>query len=394
LGLPGKQFLCLPGFLKPIKDYCTTSLFVINMKINRSISYIHCIIFFAFLSNSVDAKPTNASVKIDTVYINEITTAPAIDGIGNDECWKKGEWYGMNHVWINYGEEIDSSDHYGRFKVVWSKKENLLYFLVETIDDVPVGGYIPGETASIYNYDIQEVFLDENRSKGPNNVTNHNTGKNIENAFAYHIYADFPKKDEVNKTPVVEDIPGPRNDHLPEFAIRGSGTFYTREFSLKVYDSTFDSDDPEFSRVQLEEGKIMGLSLAYCDNDENDGQRDNFFGSVWVPADKYNNHWLEADDFGPAKLISDFIPDKVSQTRNFHSSKIYPNPSSDYLMMNIKNRFRKISVVDILGKTVFCKTEIVYNKIAINISNLKNGLYFIQTTDIAGNKQNEKFVKN
>jgi hypothetical protein len=370
-----------------------TSLIDKIMRHLKISSFIQFVVFCNLLSNYVNAEPAKVSAKIDTIFINEISIAPVIDANGNDECWKNCEWYGMNNVWINYGENIDSLDHYGRFKVVWSKKENLLYFLVETTDDVSVGGYKAGKTADIYNFDIQEVFIDENRSKGPNNVTNPNTGKNIENAFAYHIYVDFPKKDEVNKTPVVEDIPGPRNDHLPEFAIRGSGTFYTREFSLKVYDSTFDSNDPEFSRVQLEEGKIMGLSLAYCDNDENDGQRDNFFGSVWVPADKYNNHWMEADDFGPAKLISDLVPDKISQTRYLPSSTIYPNPSSDYLFIDSKNSIMDFTIVDILGKPFLCETKIVNDKTAINISSLKNGLYFIQTTNITGHKQNKKFIK-
>ena len=52
----------------------------------------------------------------------------------------------------------------------------------------------------------------------------------------------------------------------------------------------------------------MGLSLAYCDNDdpdENPKKRDNFFGSVWVPETANNDHWKDADGYGTIMLISE-----------------------------------------------------------------------------------------
>jgi hypothetical protein len=55
----------------------------------------------------------------------------------------------------------------------------------------------------------------------------------------------------------------------------------------------------------LFDGKVMGLTLAYCDNDKpdvNPKTRDKFFGSVWVPAAAYNDHWMNADYFGIVKL--------------------------------------------------------------------------------------------
>ncbi len=340
----------------------------------------------------VRAEIKSTSAIIDTTYINEITAVPVIDGIGDDECWKNSNWYGINNVWINYGKKIDSLDYYGRYKVVWSKKENLLYFLVEIRDDYPVGGYISGKTAAIYNYDIIEVFLDENRSKGPNNVTNQLTGKNIENAFAYHIYADFPKDGEVNKIPVVEDVPGPRDDNFPEFAIKGANNFYTREFSVKVYDSTYTDINPESSRVQLQEGKTMGLSLAYCDNDENDGLRDNFFGSVWVPEANYNNHWLNADDYEPAKLVSLKTPLGISE--NFYNSalELYPNPVSDLMTIKAYNSIKQIAIFDITGKQIK-KLDCNSNSVVISTNSMPKGEYIIKAKDYTNLVTTEKFMK-
>lgn len=332
------------------------------------------------------------SAIIDTTFINEITTVPVIDGTGDDECWKNCKWYGINNVWINYGEKIDSLDCYGRYKVVWSKKENLLYFLVENTDDHPVGGYIKGKNIGSYNYDIIEVFLDENRSKGPNNVTDPVTGKNIENAFAYHIYIDFPNEGEVNKTPVVEDVPGPRDGNLPEFAIKGANDFYTREFSLKVYDSTYNDSNREPSRVQLKEGKIMGLSLAYCDNDKNDGQRDNFFGSVWVPKANYNNHWLSADDFGPARLVPLNIPQRISEKSYNSALELYPNPVSDLLTIKANNTIKQIAIFDITGKQII-KLDNNSNSVVISTNGMPGGEYILKAKDNKNEVTTVKFIK-
>jgi len=349
------------------------------------------LIFFTVPTN---AKTLKALEKVDTVFIHETATIPNIDGIGDDTCWKDQQWYGINNVWINYGEVIDPTDYYGRFKVVWSKKENLLYFLVEVTDDYAIGGYLSNPTYAIYNYDIIEVFIDENRSKGPNIVYGPG-GIVYQDAFAYHIYIDFPSVGEVNKTPIIEDVgPGPRNQNIPEFAIRGAENFYTREFSLKVYDSTFDASNPELSRAQLKGGKIMGLSLAYCDNENDDGQRDNFFGSVWVPADKYNSHWLEADDFGPAKLIASQTPNNITQSQYTKKPKLYPNPVSDYLTIESENSYKYVQIVDISGKIMNCEISFSENKTLIKTSNLKQGVYFVQMYNDTGRVFNNKIVKD
>jgi hypothetical protein len=46
----------------------------------------------------------------------------------------------------------------------------------------------------------------------------------------------------------------------------------------------------------------MGMSMAYCENDTPGTERDNFFGSVWVPEEAYNDHWMNADGFGTVRL--------------------------------------------------------------------------------------------
>jgi hypothetical protein len=61
----------------------------------------------------------------------------------------------------------------------------------------------------------------------------------------------------------------------------------------------------ENARPKLQAGKVMGLSVAYCDNDhpeKNPKVRDYMFGSVWEPSPG-NFHWMNADYFGTIQLV-------------------------------------------------------------------------------------------
>jgi hypothetical protein len=247
---------------------------------------------------------------------------PIIDGRCDDVCWRNIPWQPIAQGWIPYGAHVDSTDFFDRYKVTWSASTNLLYFLVEATDNVFVDGFITDKTAEVFNYDIIEVFIDENKSGGlhvfdAKDSTNLEWGSNAENAFSYHIYAPFPNEGKVTTEHFVGDIAGTSwsdarrvnyASHIPEFALRRTGTKAVWEFSLIVYNDTYNDtiSNNDAARSQLKAGKLMGLTLAYCDNDHPEKEpkvRDKFFGSVWVPAAAYNDHWKNADYFGTVKLI-------------------------------------------------------------------------------------------
>ncbi|HDQ46307.1 MAG TPA: T9SS type A sorting domain-containing protein [bacterium] len=337
----------------------------------------------------------------DTVRVENVLSAvPVVDGLDDDPCWRDVRWQPIDQVWIPYGTAVDSSDYWGRYKVVWSSETNLLYFLIQVHDDIAVGGFIPGITAESHHYDIVEVFIDEDNSGGLHvfdgtGATATQYGTNAENAFAHHIYADFPEDGGVTTVCYVDDIAGTgwhdrrpvfNTQHLPEFALRRQGDQYTREFSLKVYDDTYDPADMEASRVLLIQGKVMGLSVAVCDNDdlhEEPKSRDKFFGSVWVPAAKYNNHWIDASDFGTAKLEGPVssVPKEPQVIRT--GFRCYPNPSSGLLNLSMQNSFRgdvSIAVFDILGREVLreeaYKPETGFRS-SVRLNPLPRGVYFV-----------------
>jgi hypothetical protein len=359
-------------------------------------------LLIAFFYINAFANPTRRLEQDNPVIVPEVSSAPIFDGVGNDVCWQNVPWQTIDQVWIPYGDNVSSNDYSGRYKVTWSGTENVLYFLVEITDDVFVDGYVYGVTADVYNFDVVEVFIDEDKSGGLHvfdgtGSTGQQWGTNAENAFAYHIYADFPEEGQIATDFRVNDQDGTDWSniitpnyaaHFPHFALRKSQNTAVWEFSLIVYDDTYEEDNVDAARVQLEVGKKIGLSLAYCDNDdpdENPKVRDNFFGSVWVPAAAYNDHWMNADYFGTIELASG-NPSAVLRNGPVQSYafSLYPNPASSFFRLEMTNDYRgdvSIRLYNLLGQEVLTGTALKTDKQLsqlIEFSNLPKGLYFIE----------------
>ncbi len=290
-------------------------------------AYFKVFIVMGTLFATIPQTLTGQPFQSDTLWVNQVYSPPVIEGDPTDNCWDSAAWEPLNQVWIPWGGTMDSADFHGRYKVLWSSAENLLYVLAEITDDVYVDGYVyssvPGSGNNYPDYDVLEVFIDENASKGKHvfdatGQTGIDWGYNGENALSYHIMANEPDEGEAVTTIDVCDIAGVSwadywipnyKTHLPEFALAKLAGKYYWEFSCKVYDENLDPGNPsENNLVSLSSGKIMGLSFAYCDNDEAGTQRDNFIGSVWVPEEHYNDHWMNADDFRAARLQGKAIP--------------------------------------------------------------------------------------
>jgi hypothetical protein len=116
----------------------------------------------------------------DTVKARECATPPVINGKADDVCWTNATWQAIDQVWIPWGASMDPGDFTGRYKVTWSSETDRIYFLVEIVDDVLVDGYKYPQNG-YYNWDVVEIFFDEDASGGDH--------ANNQNAFAYHITA-------------------------------------------------------------------------------------------------------------------------------------------------------------------------------------------------------------
>jgi hypothetical protein len=285
-------------------------------------------------------------VKIaDETQMTAIRTNETIvfDGIAEETIWENSRWYYIDQVWIPYRADMTADDFSGRYKVAWSEDSNLLYFYAETTDDVFVDGYVynsnPSTGGNYPSYDILEIFIDEDKSGGKH-VFDDGTdwGTNAENAFSYHYAISQPADGETTSSVVACDIAGTSwgsytipdyADHLGNFIVRRDGNILSWEFSLKVYNDTYDDVNPENSRVILAIGKQIGLSLAYCDNDDPNEEpktRDNFIGSDVGPDQQlteWNEHWMNASVYGNLKLDDDQPNRPPEVTGSINDLQIY-----------------------------------------------------------------------
>ncbi|HRO75553.1 MAG TPA: T9SS type A sorting domain-containing protein [Crocinitomicaceae bacterium] len=74
------------------------------------------------------------------------------------------------------------------------------------------------------------------------------------------------------------------------------------------------------------------------------------------------------------------------------TSKVYPNPTSDVLNIEVSKDAKSLNVYGIDGKVVLT-TSLNGTQSTINVSNLNNGVYFYNITTIDGSVMNGSFIK-
>lgn len=300
----------------------------------------------------------------DSFTANKASTAPVIDGIANEACWDSASWYPLDFVWLPYGDVIPPEDFTGRFKISWT--DDRILFLVEAIDD----NLFDGHAEPLQNYwddDCVEIFIDEDHSGG-NHLNNFN-------AWAYHVSTLYDVVDNsISGTALF-------NDHI-EAQWTNVGNTYTWELAMKVFDDSYTvggSNTP----VTLANGKEMGFSLAYCDNDGS-ASRENFIGSKYLDESVSNNSYIDASIFGTLTLIgpdSPIITPDPTTGNDDRPIDLYPVPTDGVLFYS----FRKTNDSDCLLNIRNLTGQIVYSKIihaddmngAIDINHLESGLYLI-----------------
>ena len=102
-------------------------------------------------------------------------------------------------------------------------------------------------------------------------------------------------------------------------------------------------------------------------------------------------------DLTPAGSYDIFVH-KMSQTpvgitENLKESNIliYPNPSNSFIDIETTLTDYSLSLFDIMGKLIL-KNEAIQNKTRIDVSNLSNGIYFLQLAT-EDNIISKKFIK-
>jgi hypothetical protein len=300
-------------------------------------------------------------------YAKKAQTAPVIDADSTDACWAKAEWSPIDQVWITPAA-TSTSDYKGRYKCVWTPDK--IYFLVEITDyQLNYKGYVKGTCNNIHNYDCIEIFLDENHSGGDHQYNY--------NAFAYHI----------NENGDVCDNGSDRQMHLFNNDVQSTfdtigKNLYLWEVSFKIFNDKYvygGNNTPEV----LAENKLMGMSIAYNDNDGG-SQRQSMFGSAVIDLADKNISWINASYFGTMQLIDSVIPPQTTRIVNSNILGSNWSVSDNTLNYNFADDYYgriTSQLIDMTGKTV--KIGNIYKTSAqlaerFDANDLPAGIYFLQ----------------
>jgi len=331
---------------------------------------------FLLISFSINAF---CQTQQDTIFAPKAIVPVIIDGSDQDAIWSKTDWKPMDQVWIPYAAKMAKGDFEGKYKVAWDSL--YLYVLVQVVDD-KISDDHPDPLQNWWDDDCVEVFLDENRSKG-----NH---LNTNNAFAYHISTKY---DVIDMDASGKGV-NYKNNVIVRMESVGVNT-YLWEMAIKVYDASFLISNPEASRVRLKSKKLMGFTIAYCDNDLTTS-RENFIGSMIMSEKTANDNYITADYFGSCLLVDQPRITQVGLIKNNLDRlvHVYPNPAKNHISIekitdtseNILIEIRSLTGALVKSSSLASRNQI------LNVSNLPPGVYLMSIS--TGNRlQTERIVK-
>lgn len=204
--------------------------------------------------------------------------APTVDGVMDETAWADARWQPISVTWL--GPAYSPEDFQGRFKVVWT--EDRIYLLVEIVDDILIDSH-RDPLVQYWDDDCLEIFVDEDYSGGEHRF-NHN-------AFAYHFSLD-------NRAIDLGTNEQPRDySHHAESRWKQHGNEIIWEVAIDIYTDAYVDGSSANRPIELSPGKVMGLMVAYCDNDGSE-LRENFIGSEVVPSGPKDRGYIDAGLFG------------------------------------------------------------------------------------------------
>jgi hypothetical protein len=328
-------------------------------------------VIFAF------ANALKSQTQADTIFNYNSITPVTIDGAATEECWANAEWHPINQVWIPYGAVMKAGDFEGRFKVSWDSL--YLYVLVEVVDDSLSDDHA-NPLDSWWDDDCLELFIDENRSKGDHQFNN--------NAFAYHVSLFY---DAIDMNSSGGGVNYKNNIQVVMDTV--AHNTYLWEFAVKNYSASFNINNPEASRVKLTPNKLMGFTIAYCDNDATLG-RENFIGSMYMTAATANDNYITANYFGTMKLVAAKNLGIKQAGKNIPSATIYPVPATNTLTVNtntVNGLISRAEIKTITGK-VLKVLDFNESLFSINIDDMDKGIYILTLTN-QDSVESQKFIK-
>ncbi|MGB5697873.1 MAG: sugar-binding protein, partial [Polyangiales bacterium] len=116
------------------------------------------------------------------------------------------------------------------------------------------------------------------------------------NAFAYHVSLDNQAIDIGT-----DKLPHSYSHHV-QSRWRQQENKVVWELAIDIYTDDYVDGSDKNVPVKLSVGKVMGLMVAWCDNDGSE-LRESFIGSEFAPGEKKDRGWIDAGLFGSLVLV-------------------------------------------------------------------------------------------
>lgn len=124
---------------------------------------------------------------------------------------------------------------------------------------------------------------------------------------------------------------------------------------------------------------------------------DNYSSSYWywiITAPSLPGEWTWRATYQGQIVNHKFTVGTLSvEDSNFDNVSIYPNPFNDVVNIQSNSHIKKVSLVDILGKTVMTKTNDIESIKEINLESLSKGLYFLRLEGVNNEQKTIKLIK-
>lgn len=165
-------------------------------------------------------------------------------------------------------------------------------------------------------------------------------------------------------------------DSVPFYDICRNGSVFTQIHPSLWWDCF--SGQSDFFRVTL----ISKSHLTFTSNVGNGFDPNG--GYINESGDTISVFWLAIGD-------SILLSESINEVENSFPIKIYPNPVTDRIIIENEttNKITQVQLFDFSGQ----KVSLTMNNNEINVSQLDNGIYFIQLLFSSGQIQNRKIIK-
>jgi hypothetical protein len=154
----------------------------------------------------------------------------------------------------------------------------------------------------------------------------------------------------------------------------------------------YEDDDDNFVPILIKELEGFQFDINVADRNNPDAEADPKREFIWSWSANWNRNWGFTEAYGWLEVAEPLSNVSAPVLKN-EAFRVYPNPANSRLFLDNLNGYSVINVSNIVGQVVFQTTTDAIST-SIDVSGLKNGVYLINVSDEAGNRNVQKFIKN